>query len=60
MAAGEFGTFAVAFYHSAVNSTTLGYGDLVMSEHSRLLGPLEAVSGTLAFGWSTAVIVTLS
>jgi Ion channel len=41
-------TFAVAFYHSAVNYTTLGYGDLVMSEQWRLLGPQEAVSGTLA------------
>jgi len=59
MAAGEFEAFAVAFYHSAVNYTTLGYGDLVMSEHWRLLGPLEAVSGTLAFGWSTAAIVTI-
>jgi hypothetical protein len=59
MAAGEFKTFAVAFYHSAVNYTTLGYGDIVMSEHWRLLGPQEAVSGTLAFGWSTAAIVTV-
>ena len=59
MAAGEFETFSVAFYHSAVNYTTLGYGDLVMSEHWRLLGPQEAVSGTLAFGWSTAAIVTI-
>jgi Ion channel len=59
MAAGEFETFDVAFYHSAVNYTTLGYGDLVMSEHWRLLGPQEAASGTLAFGWSTAAIVTI-
>jgi len=47
-------TFAPAFYHSAVNYTTLGYG-LVVSPRWRLLGPLEATSGTLAFGWSTAV-----
>jgi hypothetical protein len=59
MAAGEFQTFAAAFYHSAVNYTTLGYGDIVMSEEWRLLGPQEAVSGTLAFGWSTAAIVTI-
>jgi hypothetical protein len=57
--AGEFTEFSVAFYHSAVNYTTLGYGDLVMSPRWRLLGPLEAASGTLAFGWSTAVIVTV-
>ena len=54
------GEFAVAFYHSAVNYTTLGYGDIVMSPRWRLLGPLEAASGTLAFGWSTAVIVTVA
>jgi hypothetical protein len=59
MAAGEFETFAIAFYHSAVNYTTLGYGDIVMSEEWRLLGPQEAVSGTLAFGWSTAALVTI-
>ena len=59
MAAGEFEAFAVAFYHSSVNYTTLGYGDIVMSEHWRLLGPQEAASGTLAFGWSTAAIVTI-
>jgi Ion channel len=58
--AGEFAEFTVAFYHSAVNYTTLGYGDVVMSPRWRLLGPLEAASGMLAFGWSTAVIVTVA
>jgi hypothetical protein len=59
VAIGEFGEFAVAFYHSAVNYATLGYGDIVMSPRWRLLGPLQAINGTLAFGWSTAVIVTV-
>ena len=56
---GEFSVFVDAFYHSAVNYTTLGYGDVVMSPRTRILGPLEAVGGTLAFGWSTAVIVAV-
>ena len=56
---GEFEAFAPAFYHSAVNYTTLGYGDIVMSPHWRLLGPQEAACGSLAFGWSTAAIVTI-
>jgi hypothetical protein len=43
----EFTTFEHALYHSAVNYTTLGYGDVVMSERWRLLGPLEAVNGVL-------------
>jgi len=59
MMVGEFETFAPAFYHSAVNYTTLGYGDIVMSPRWRLLGPQEAACGSLAFGWSTAAIVTI-
>ena len=59
LAVGEFDAFEVAFYHSAVNYATLGYGDIVMSPGWRLLGPQEAASGTLAFGWSTAAIVTV-
>ncbi len=53
---GEFQDFAGAFYHSAVNYTTLGYGDVVMSASWRLLGPLEAADGMLMFGVSTAAI----
>jgi hypothetical protein len=50
MVCGEFGDFATAYYHSAVNFTTLGYGDIVMSRTWRLLGPLEAANGVLMFG----------
>lgn len=53
---GEFGEFATALYHSAVNFVTLGYGDIVMSARWRLLGPLEAANGILMFGVSTAVM----
>ena len=53
---GEFEDFATALYHSAVNFVTLGYGDIVMTEPWRLLGPLEAVNGILMFGVSTAVM----
>ena len=50
---GEFDDFAQAFYHSAVNFSSLGYGDIVMSEAWQLLGALEATSGILMFGIST-------
>lgn len=53
---GEFEDFTTAFYHSAVNFTSLGYGDIVMSEKSRLLGSLEAASGVMMFGLSTGVL----
>jgi hypothetical protein len=56
MICGEFRDFGTAFYHSAVNYTSLGYGDLLMSASWRLLGPLETANGTLLFGISTAMV----
>jgi hypothetical protein len=53
---GEFPAFGTASYHSAVNYTTLGYGDVIMTPSWRLLGPLEATNGALMFGVSTAII----
>jgi hypothetical protein len=58
-ACGEFADYDQAFYHSAVNFTTLGYGDIVMSEQWRLLGPLEAANGVLMGGLAGAVLFTL-
>ena len=56
VACGEFQEFGNAFYHSAVNYTTLGYGDLLLTPSWRLLGPLEAANGALMFGVSTAMV----
>jgi len=56
---GEFTQFGVAYYHSAVNYTTLGYGDMVMSASWKLLGPMEAADGMLMFGISTALVFAL-
>jgi voltage-gated potassium channel Kch len=56
---GEFGDFATAFYHSTVNFTSLGYGDIVMSEQHRLLGALEAANGVLMFGLSAGAILSV-
>jgi len=53
---GEFKEFASAYYHSAVNYTTLGYGDLLLTPSWRLLGPVEATNGALMFGVSTAMV----
>ena len=53
---GEFDRLEPALYYSAVNFSTLGYGDIVMSERWRLLGPLEAFNGILMFGVSTALM----
>ena len=56
---GEFSHFAAAFYHSSVNYTSLGYGDIVMSASWKLLGPLETADGMLMFGVSTAMLFAL-
>ena len=53
---GEFHEFGLAYYHSAVNYTSLGYGDVVMSPSWRLLGPLETANGILMFGVTTAML----
>jgi hypothetical protein len=53
---GEFSHFATAYYHSAVNYTSLGYGDIIMSPTWKLLGPLETADGMLLFGVPTAMI----
>jgi Ion channel len=53
---GEFQEFGIAFYCSAVNYTTLGYGDVLLTSSWRLLGPLEATNGALMFGVSAAMV----
>ena len=53
---GEFSDFLTAFYHSMVNFSSLGYGDMVMSEKWRLLGAMEASNGVLMLGLTSGTI----
>ena len=53
---GQISGFERAFYVSAQDYTTLCYGDVLLPERWRLLGPLEAMNGLLFFGLSTAVL----
>ena len=55
----EFGDFETAYYYSLVNFSTLGYGDIVMSDRWRMLGPLQAINGVLMIGVSTASITSV-
>jgi hypothetical protein len=48
-----------AAYFSLTSYTTVGYGDVVLPEPWRLLGPLEAAVGVLMLGWSTGVLVAV-
>jgi hypothetical protein len=52
----EMQTWESALYFSTSSFTTVGYGDLLLSEEWRLLGSIEAINGMILFGWSTAFI----
>ena len=56
---GEFHELYEAVYHSAVNFTSLGYGDVVMSRSWKLLGPLEAVNGILMLGMTGGALMAI-
>ena len=48
-----------AAYYSLTSYTTVGYGDVVLPEHWRLLGPIESAVGVLMLGWSTGILVAV-
>ena len=52
----EIPTLEAALYFSTTSFTTVGYGDLVLSEDWRLLSSFESANGMILFGWSTAFI----
>jgi hypothetical protein len=56
---GQFESYSDAFYHSTVNFSTLGYGDIIMEAPWRMLGALESISGVLMLGLSTATLSTV-
>ncbi len=49
--------FEPSLYFSLVSFTTLGYGDITLSDEWRLLAGLIGANGFLLFGWSTAYMV---
>jgi Ion channel len=55
----EFSELYDAIYHSAVNFSSLGYGDLVMSNNRKMLGPLEAVNGVIMLGMTSAALMLI-
>jgi len=55
----ELATFEEAVYFSFVTFTTLGYGDITLSEGYRLLSGIQALNGIILVGWSTAMIFSV-
>lgn len=56
---GEFTDLKQALYFSVVTSTTLGYGDITLSDRWQLLSTFEAMGGLILFGASTAFLFAL-
>jgi len=54
---GEFTGLSKALYFSVVTSTTLGYGDITLTEKWQLLASFEAMGGLILFGVSTAFLL---
>jgi hypothetical protein len=55
----ELASFEEAAYFSFVTFTTLGYGDISLSESYRLLSGIEALNGIILVGWTTAMIFSV-
>lgn len=56
---GAIPDFETALYFSLVIFTTLGYGDITLSEEWRLLGGFQAANGIIIFGWTTGLLVAV-
>ncbi len=54
---GEFTNIAQAVYFSVVTATTLGFGDITLSEQWQLISSFEAMGGLILFGASTAFLI---
>ena len=53
-----FSDFNTSLYYSLVSYTTVGYGDVVLRDPGwRLLGGVEALTGSLMMCWSTVLLV---
>jgi hypothetical protein len=54
LAIGAIPTLEAALYFSTISYSTVGYNDLHIAVHWRLLGAFESILGIILLGWSTA------
>ena len=59
LAQGAMPGMQAALYFSGVTYTTTGYGDLLLPTQWQLLGAVEALTGILMCGWSTAFFMAV-
>jgi hypothetical protein len=60
LALGQFDGLEPALYFSTSAFTTVGFGDVLLSDSWRMLGAAEAANGFLLIGWSTAFLVAVT
>ena len=53
---GHLASFSNSWYFAGTSHTALGYGDVVLQEPWKSLGPICAINGLLNFGCSTAAL----
>ena len=41
----------------SANVERLGYGDVLLNQHYRMLGGIEALAGVMMMSWSTAILI---
>jgi voltage-gated potassium channel len=52
-------TWESCFYFSATSYSTVGYGDVVLPQVWRMLGPIESVTGVLMSGLSVSALFAI-
>ncbi len=53
---GVLESFETSLYFSLSTYTTIGYGDVLLPQHWRILGAMEGITGVLLCGLSTAFL----
>jgi len=54
-----FSTWEAAYYFSAANYSTVGAGDLFLTQIWRMMGPVESVTGVLMCGFSASFLFAI-
>jgi len=54
-----FSTLEAAYYFSAANYSTVGAGDLFLTQIWRMMGPVESVTGVLMCGFSASFLFAI-
>lgn len=55
----QLSTFEEAIYFSLITFTTVGYGDITLGSHWRIMSGFEAMNGIILFGWSSAILFAI-